>query len=337
LAHAAGADILGGLERYFEGEVLAPPNPELADALALGHRGGHRTRVDDAGKNPLVAVARYPDPIQIRFDLAEDCVDPRPLFFVNAPFSARMLRRGSRLSGLARAALAQVAAGYIGLLGPVDRSAAGRLASCLVKRATGAAVYSQQNFFVRFDVAQREGLLQQQHTNDVGDGTDDEVWVDFWPGGNHGFFYQFAVNSNGTHWQYSGENTAYSPTWQSAGAVIDGGFVTTLRIPMKIMRIPSDQWKMQFVRVVRSTGERQIWSYGPQQTNSDDVAYAGALNGLIVAGGIAVLRVSPGGPAVWLAAIAAAAVILCRPLLHPLILFFAGGSLFGLAEALGLR
>jgi chromate transporter len=59
--------------------------------------------------------------------------------------------------------------------------------------------------------------------------------------------------------------------------------------------------------------------------------------GLIVAGGIAVLRVSPGGPAVWLAAIAAAAVILCRPLLHPLILFFAGGSLFGLAEALGLR
>jgi len=27
---------------------------------------------------------------------------------------------------------------------------------------------------------------------------------------------------------------------------------------------------------------------------------------------------------------------LCRPLIHPLVLFFAGGALFGLAEALGL-
>src|ERR1700757_3461319 len=58
--------------------------------------------------------------------------------------------------------------------------------------------------------------------------------------------------------------------------------------------------------------------------------------GLILAGGVAVLRVSPGGPAVWLAATVATAVILWRPLLHPLLLFFAGGALFGLAEALGL-
>ncbi len=31
---------------------------------------------------------------------------------------------------------------------------------------------------------------------------------------------------------------------------------------------------------MRSTGERQIWSYGPAQTNGDDVTYAGALNGM---------------------------------------------------------
>jgi len=37
-----------------------------------------------------------------------------------------------------------------------------------------------KDFFLRFDVKQREGLLQQQRTNNVGDGTDDEVWVDFW-------------------------------------------------------------------------------------------------------------------------------------------------------------
>jgi hypothetical protein len=39
---------------------------------------------------------------------------------------------------------------------------------------------------------------------------------------------------------------------------------------------------------------------------------------------------------VWLAAIITTALILCRPLIHPLVLFFAGGALFGLAEALGL-
>ena len=58
--------------------------------------------------------------------------------------------------------------------------------------------------------------------------------------------------------------------------------------------------------------------------------------GLILAGGIAVIRVSPGGPAVWLAAVLSTALILCRPLLHPLLLFFAGGVLFGLADILGL-
>ena len=70
------------------------------------------------------------------------------------------------------------------------------------------------NIYVRFDVKQREALMAQQHTNEVGDGTDDEVWIDLWPNGNSGFYYQFAVTSNGTHFQYSSENTAYSPTWR---------------------------------------------------------------------------------------------------------------------------
>jgi chromate transporter len=53
--------------------------------------------------------------------------------------------------------------------------------------------------------------------------------------------------------------------------------------------------------------------------------------GLILAGGIAVLRVSPGGPAVWVAAIASTALILRWPSLHPLALFAASGALFSLA------
>src|SRR5438132_4785830 len=46
--------------------------------------------------------------------------------------------------------------------------------------------------------------------------------------------------------------------------------------------------------------------------------------GLILAGGIAVLRVSPGGPAVWVAAALSTGSILCRPSLYPLVLFFGG-------------
>ena len=58
--------------------------------------------------------------------------------------------------------------------------------------------------------------------------------------------------------------------------------------------------------------------------------------GLILSGGIAVLRVSPGGPAIWIAAAAATVLLLCWPRLHPLALFAAGGALFGLAGAIDL-
>ncbi len=146
--------------------------------------------------------------------------------------------------------------------------------------ATAQVATDGANVYVRFDVRQRETLLAQQHNNNVGDGTDDEVWIDLWPGGNSGFFYQFAATANGTHFQYSSENTAYAPTWESFGASDPGGFVVTMRIPMKIMRGSGKTWKMQLARVVRSTGERQIWSYGAGQTNGDDVTYAGTVTGL---------------------------------------------------------
>ena len=138
------------------------------------------------------------------------------------------------------------------------------------------------SIYVRFDVKQRETLLAQQHTNDVGDGTDDEVWIDLWPNGSSGFYYQFAATSNGTHYQYSSENTAYSPTWVSYGASSGNDFTVTMKIPINVMRGSggASRWKVQFVRVVRSTGERQIWTYGPAQTNGDDVNYAGILTGM---------------------------------------------------------
>jgi hypothetical protein len=148
--------------------------------------------------------------------------------------------------------------------------------------ATARVATDGTHIYVRFDVKQRETLLAQQHTNDVGDGTDDEVWIDLWPNGSSGFYYQFAATSNGTHFQYSSENTAYAPTWTSYGAASGNDFVVTMRIPIKVMRGSggTNGWKVQFVRIVRSTGERQIWTYGPAQTNGDDVNYAGAMKGL---------------------------------------------------------
>jgi chromate transporter len=57
--------------------------------------------------------------------------------------------------------------------------------------------------------------------------------------------------------------------------------------------------------------------------------------GLVLAGGLAVLRVAPGGMMVSAAAIAATALMLRWPRLHPLILFGANSALFGVAATLG--
>ena len=55
--------------------------------------------------------------------------------------------------------------------------------------------------------------------------------------------------------------------------------------------------------------------------------------GLFLSGGIAVLRISPAGWPMWASAIAAAAVLLRWPRLHPVPLLLAGAALFGLVEA----
>ena len=158
--------------------------------------------------------------------------------------------------------------------------------------ATASIVADATTLYVRFDVPQREQILAVQRANEVGDTTDDEVYVDLWPNGVNGFYYQFAANPIGTHWQYSSENTAYSPTWTSFGAAHNGGYTTTMAIPLKALRGAASRtaWKIQFTRIVRSNGERQVWSFGPAQTNSDDVAYAGQMTGL---GAAPVTRAKP--------------------------------------------
>lgn len=52
--------------------------------------------------------------------------------------------------------------------------------------------------------------------------------------------------------------------------------------------------------------------------------------GLFLSGGIAVLRTSPGGPAVWVVAIATSVALLCWPKMHPVPLLIGAAALFGL-------
>jgi chromate transporter len=50
--------------------------------------------------------------------------------------------------------------------------------------------------------------------------------------------------------------------------------------------------------------------------------------GLMVAGGVAILRIEDTGPFAWCVALAATAVLIWRPRFHPLILMAAGAAVF---------
>lgn len=135
--------------------------------------------------------------------------------------------------------------------------------------------------YVGIDARQSTPVRAQQHTNDVGQDTDDEVQVDLWPNGPSGFRYLFISTPLGTHYQASSENNAYDPTWWSAGKIVDGGFTVTMKIPLRALHGGSSGgWRMQFARLIMATGDDLVWSYGTAQQNHNDVNYAGAASGL---------------------------------------------------------
>ena len=145
-----------------------------------------------------------------------------------------------------------------------------------------------RTLFVRFDATQREPVVATARSNDVGKGSDDAVWVDLWPNGANGFWYQFEVTPNGTHYESSSENSGYQPTWSSSGALDAHGYTATLGIPLAVLRgARAGTWRAQFVRYVHATGEEQVWSYDAQQLAPDDAARAGKLTMPIIAAGAA--------------------------------------------------
>jgi hypothetical protein len=98
------------------------------------------------------------------------------------------------------------------------------LARRTASEATTVRVASDGTFiYVRFDATQREPIAAVQRTDDVGQGNDDAVSVDLWSGSASGYFYQFQATPNGTHYQSSSENTAFSFTYHSGLQTNDGG------------------------------------------------------------------------------------------------------------------
>ncbi|HET9095912.1 MAG TPA: hypothetical protein VFN37_04575 [Candidatus Baltobacteraceae bacterium] len=135
--------------------------------------------------------------------------------------------------------------------------------------------------YVAFDAKQPSAIVATQHTDDTGQGADDDVEVDLWPGGSNAFNYQFIANPIGTHYQSSSENSGYRPQWWSAGAVRDGEYVVTMKIPLSAMHVTgSSTWLVQFARRVENTGDIDVWSYDTNETSPDSVVYAGTMTGV---------------------------------------------------------
>ena len=123
-------------------------------------------------------------------------------------------------------------------------------------------LYDDKYFYLAFYAHQHEEIVATQHTNGVGEESDDYVGARFWPDGVNGFGYRFISNPIGTHYQESTENAAFAPTWTSAGRIVPDGYVVTMAIPVAIIRNSSkSEWRAQFVRYHLRTQERYEWSH----------------------------------------------------------------------------
>jgi len=135
--------------------------------------------------------------------------------------------------------------------------------------------------YVGVEARQSTPVRATQHTDNVGLDTNDEFQIDLWPNGTSGFRYKFTSTPNGTHYQFSSENNSFEPAWISAGRVVPGGYVVTMRIPFSALHgTGAGSWRVQLIRYVVDTNTPTVWSYGPTQSDFNDVNYAGFVEGL---------------------------------------------------------
>jgi len=127
----------------------------------------------------------------------------------------------------------------------------------------------------------RTQILTNQHTNNVGQDTDDEVQVNLWPNGTTGFAYQFISTALGTRYQNSTENLIYEPKWDAAGHVDGTTYTVTMRIPLAVMRGTSkDKWLVQLSRFEPATGSLYVFNGGPSINGTGDPLFARPLVGM---------------------------------------------------------
>jgi uncharacterized protein DUF5916 len=136
--------------------------------------------------------------------------------------------------------------------------------------------------YVAFDAKQtRSGILTNQHSNNQGVDTDDEVKIALWPSGRNGINYQFIATPIGTLYQYSSENTSYEPTWQAVGKVGNNAYIVTLRIPLSIMHgARQKDWLVNLTRWEPTTGSLYAWSGGESFSGTPDQNFARPLLGM---------------------------------------------------------
>jgi hypothetical protein len=150
--------------------------------------------------------------------------------------------------------------------------------------ATDAYLLLDQKYlYVAFVAKQTEPIVATQHSNDQPLGADDVFRIYLWPAGDQGFEYGFVTNPVGARYQFSGENAAFSPVWDSVAKTTPDGWIATMRIPLNIMRGDGRKtWRVQFDRRVRNSNQTFEWAHNEAQGGTDSSIYAGYLQGMTV-------------------------------------------------------
>jgi hypothetical protein len=158
--------------------------------------------------------------------------------------------------------------------------------STVVEPTTVMLVTDGKALYVGFSATQtRTPILTNQHTNNVGQDTDDEAIVNLWPNGSTGFAYQFIATALGTRYQNSSENQIYEPKWDAAGHVDGTTYTVTMRIPLGVMRgANKDKWLIQLSRYEPTTGAEYVYNGGSAMNGNSDPLFARPLLGMPAGG-----------------------------------------------------
>ncbi len=131
---------------------------------------------------------------------------------------------------------------------------------------------------IAFDVTQREDIVESTETNGSSVTSDDYVGVYLSPKGPIGFQYGFFANPRGARYQFSSENTAYTPQWIATTKRTPAGYSVTMRIPLNIIRSGgATNWRAQFVRATVHSNALDVWAYVDRATSPSDATFFGTI------------------------------------------------------------